>query len=115
MDKQAAIIALDECINGIEAFGQGAPIRLGATMTERTAWANIRVLKERAITGMKIAMRILNESEKAEEIQIHIVEVQADGNQQKSKRTCPHCGNEEISPGAKWCQICGLPLFVSKN
>ncbi len=67
-NKQAAITALDECINGIEAFGKGVPIRPGTTMTEGTAWANIRALKERAITGMKIAMRILNEPEPTEEI-----------------------------------------------
>ena len=74
MSKQAAIIALDECIKEIGAFGPCEPIRINATTTEGTAWANMRVLRERAITGMKIAMRLLNESEKAEEIQIHIVE-----------------------------------------
>lgn len=115
MSKQAAIIALAECISAIEDFGKGVPIRPGATMTEGTARANIRALKERAITGMKIAMRILNEPEPTEETQIHIIEVPGDSKQQRPEQACPRCGNEEFGAGAKYCQICGLPLFVAKS
>ena len=127
MSKQAAIIALAECISAIEDFGKGVPIRPGATITEGTAWANIRALKERAITGIKIAMRILNEPEPTEETQIHIIEVPRDPSDDTMKKAlyqmagigipphCPRCGNEEIEPGAKFCEICGLPLFVAKS
>lgn len=115
MSKQAAIIALAECISAIEGFGKGVPIRPGATITEGTAWANIRALKERAITGIKIAMRILNEAEPTEETQIHIIEVPGDSKQQRPEQACPRCGNEEFGAGAKYCQICGLPLFVAKS
>jgi len=127
VSKQAAITALDECIKEIEAFGPSVPIRPNSTTTEGTAWANIRVLKERALTGMKIAMRLLSDPEPTEEIQIHIIEVPIDPSDDTMKKViyqmagigipphCPRCGNEEIGPGAKFCHICGMPLFVAKN
>jgi len=115
MSKQAAITALDECIKEIEAFGPSVPIRPNSTTTEGTAWANIRVLKERALTGMKIAMRLLSDPEPTEEIQIHIIEAPGDSKQQRPEQACPRCGNEEFGAGDKYCQICGLPLFVAKS
>lgn len=29
--------------------------------------------------------------------------------------SCPRCGNEEFSPGAKFCKICGMAILGSKE
>lgn len=29
--------------------------------------------------------------------------------------SCPRCGNEEFSPGAKFCKICGMAVMGSKE
>lgn len=31
-------------------------------------------------------------------------------NKTENNLQCPRCGNEEFSPGAKYCKICGLPV-----
>ena len=103
MNKQALRMAIAECYSLIEN-------NLGINMTARD--------KERIACGafgLHIIDLLLSDPEPTEEIQIHIVEVQGDSNQQKPKRACPRCGNEEFGPGAKFCRICGLPLFVAKN
>lgn len=28
---------------------------------------------------------------------------------------CPRCKNEEFTPGAKFCKICGMPVIVNLN
>jgi hypothetical protein len=129
MYRQAAIIALDECIKEVENFGKGAPIRIGATMSESTAWSNINIVKARAITGINIAKRLLEESDPKEECEVHIIQVDAtdmpdpfktmlcklcEGDWGKAAK-CPRCGNEEICPGDKFCKICGMALMAGKE
>ncbi len=103
MNKQALRMAIAECYGLIEN-------NLGINMTARD--------KERIACGafgLHIIDLLLSEQEEAGEIQIHVIQVPGDSKQEKPKRACPHCGNEEFGDGAKFCRICGLPLFVAKS
>lgn len=115
MNKQALRMAIAECYSLIEN-------NLGINMTARD--------KERIACGafgLHIIDLLLSDPEPTEEIQIHIIEVPRDPSDDTMKKViyqmagigipphCPRCGNEEIGPGAKFCHICGMPLFVAKN
>jgi hypothetical protein len=117
LNKQALRMAIAECYGLIEN-------NLGINMTARD--------KERIACGafgLHIIDLLLSDPEPTEECEIHIIQMDAAGLPEPLKAMireikraenhkpgiCPRCGNEEIGPGAKFCKICGLPLFVAKS
>ena len=98
MYKQAARIALDESIKRIASYGSKS------TAINPEARHLLDGLKDTAITGINIAKRLLEESDTRPEIHA------PKGTEEKPpfmSPICMTCGNEEFTPNAKYCKICG--------
>lgn len=119
MYRQAAIIALDETLRNIDSF------KFSHTGVSSVAAGS---LQARTITGINIAKRLLEESGPKEDCEVHIFQMDASEMPEPFKTMigrllqeaprltkCPRCGNEEISPGAKFCKICGMALMADKG
>jgi len=132
MYRQAAIIALDKCIDEVNEFGKGVSVRTGATMSEGTAWANMSILRAKAITGINIAKRLLEESGSEEECEVHIIQMDSEtpdpfktmleklGEEMQAHKAdkpnkCPRCGTQIAFPDTKVCWFCGMALMADKG
>lgn len=72
--------------------------------------------------GLEIINTMLGEPEQADETTVIVLmsdvslKERANIDQpEHAQHTCPRCGNSEIRAGAKFCKICGLPLFAAKQ
>lgn len=126
MYKQAAIIALEETIDLVADY---MPLIANQHNANTICRQTANEIKARAITGINIAKRLLEEPDTKEECEVHIIQMDAtdmpdpfktmlcklcEGDWGKAAK-CPRCGNEEICPGDKFCKICGMALMAGKE
>lgn len=103
MYKKAAIIVLDECIKSIEGYASK-----NHNMPPGTQLL-LNSLKNRAITGINIAKRLLEEDAPQPEIHVFEINIEESRGEENNPSACPVCGNEEVGQGDKFCKICGAP------
>ena len=73
---------------------------------------------ERGVTGLRTIETLLSEPPGLPN-EVHVIEVNLNEMEQEESKgkapICPRCQNEEFSPGAKFCKICGFPMFATQK
>lgn len=110
MNKQALLTAISDCRKKIERRDIH-DVQCGAF-------------------GLHIIETLMSDAECRSELEIHIVDAtdlpeplkariddlaKKIAAENQKPYICPRCGNEEFSPGAKFCRICGMAIMESKE
>jgi len=129
MYRQAAIIALEETLDLVADYMPMVPTPHSANVKCRQTANDI---KARAITGINIAKRLLEESGSEEECEVHIIQMDSEtpdpfktmleklGEEMQAHKAdkpnkCPRCGTQIAFPDTKVCWFCGMALMADKG
>jgi len=110
MDKQTVHKAIAECRQQLNSgnFKAGVfglqIIEIMLTEAGCKAEAGIHIIQMDGVEMPDPFNSVIKKfKEQIEQMQLH------------KSETCPRCGNEEFSPGGKFCKICGLPRFMAQK